>query len=125
EPDGQHWMMKFAGVAIAPGEGGHQVVREFRPGPWGRMEYAYYRLATLAGVEMAECALLYEREYAHFMTRRFDRVNGHRLHLHSLGGLQHADYNVRQVLSYEDYFRTIRALGLGQPAVDQAYRRMV
>ena len=45
--------------------------------------------------------------------------------MHSLGGLHHADYNVRQILSYEDYFRTIRHLGLGQPDVDEAFRRMV
>ena len=48
-----------------------------------------------------------------------------RIHMHSLGGMHHADYAVRQVLSYEDYFRTIRLLGMGQTAVDQAYRRMV
>lgn len=123
EPDEQHWMIKFDGVTA--GAGGHDMVREFHPTPWGRIEYAYYRMALRAGLEMFECALLHERDYAHFMTQRFDRVNGTRLHMHSLGGMQHADYNVRQVLSYEEYFRTIRALGLGQPALEQAYRRMV
>ncbi len=122
EADEQHWMIKFDGVTA--GEGGHEMVRQFHPTPWGRIEYAYHRMAVRAGIEMSECSLLYERDYAHFMTRRFDRVNGARLHMHSLGGMQHADYNVRQVLSYEDWFRTIRALGLGQPSVDQAFRRM-
>jgi serine/threonine-protein kinase HipA len=68
--------------------------------------------------------LLRERDFAHFMTRRFDRVDGRRLHFHSLGGLQHVDYNVRGAFSYEDYLRTVRVLGLGQPAVDQAFRRV-
>ncbi len=45
--------------------------------------------------------------------------------MHSLGGLTHTHYNVRQALSYEDYFRTIRLLGMTQPSVDQAFRRMV
>ena len=59
------------------------------------------------------------------MTRRFDREGDARLHMHSLGGLHHADYNVRQVMSYEEYFRTIRLLGMGQTAVNQAFRRMI
>ena len=119
----EHWLIKFDGVTA--GAGGHTVEREFVPGPWGRIEYAYSRLARAAGIEMAETHLLREREFAHFMTRRFDREGDTRLHLHTLGGMLHADYNVRQVLSYEDLFRTILRLGLGQPSVDEAFRRMV
>jgi serine/threonine-protein kinase HipA len=119
----EHWLIKFDGVSA--GAGGHELAREFRPGPYGRIEYAYSRMARAAGIEMTETFLLREREFAHFMTRRFDRDGDARLHMHSLGGLHHADYNIRQVLSYEDYFRTIRLLGMGQPDVDQAYRRMV
>lgn len=118
----EHWMIKFDGVSS--GGGGHELVREFVPGPYGRIEFAYARIARAAGVEMADTHLLREREFAHFMTRRFDRDGDARLHLHSLGGLLHADYNTRQVRSYEDWFRTIRLLGMGQQAVDQAYRRM-
>jgi serine/threonine-protein kinase HipA len=121
------WIIKFDGVT--GGGGGHAMVKDFVPGPFGRIEYAYSQMAAAAGLEMSECELLHEREFAHFMTRRFDRGPAGnaatRLHMHSLGGLQHADYNIRQILSYEDYFRTIRRLGMGQPAVDQAFRRMV
>lgn len=123
DPGDEPWLIKFDGVSAGGGE--HGIAKDFRPGPYGRIEYAYAQLARRSGVVMAETHLLRERDFAHFMTRRFDRVGDTRLHLHTLGGLQHADYNVRQVLSYEDYFRTIRQLGLGQPAVDQAYRRMV
>lgn len=119
----EHWIIKFDGVST--GGGGHVLAREFKPGPWGRIEYVYSRMARAAGLEIADTHLLREREFAHFMTKRFDRLGDTRLHMHSLGGLQHADYNIRQVLSYEDWFRTIRALGMGQPSVDQAFRRMV
>jgi serine/threonine-protein kinase HipA len=119
----EHWLIKFDGVSA--GAGGHELAREFKPGPYGRIEYAYSQMARAAGIDMTETWLLREREFAHFMTRRFDRSGDARLHMHSLGGMHHADYNVRQVLSYEDYFRTIRLLGMGQPDVDQAYRRMV
>lgn len=123
EAGDQHWLIKFDGVT--GGVGGHELAREFRPGPYGRIEYAYSQMARAAGIEMTETSLLRERQFAHFMTRRFDRDGDARLHMHSLGGLHHADYNIRQVLSYEDYFRTIRLLGMGQPDVDQAYRRMI
>ncbi|HCT56784.1 MAG TPA: type II toxin-antitoxin system HipA family toxin [Gemmatimonas aurantiaca] len=144
----EHWMIKFDGVAA--GEGGHSVTRNFQPQPYGRIEYAYSQMARRAGIDMSETHLLRERDFAHFMTRRFDRVQRGvslataaeqetsvstlaaagtepmaRLHMHTLGGLEHTDYNVRQLLSYEDWFRTIRALQLGQAAIDQAYRRMV
>lgn len=117
------WLIKFDGVS--GGVGGHQLEGESRPGPFGRIEYVYSRLARAAGIEMPETHLLRERELAHFMVRRFDRDATGRVHLHSLGGLLHADYNVRGARSYEDYFRTIRLLGMGQPAVEEAYRRMV
>lgn len=119
----EQWMIKFDGVSA--GQGGHALDKEFAPGPYGRIEYVYAQMAKAAGVEMAECHLLHERDFAHFMTKRFDREGSERLHLHSLGGLLHADYNIRQLVSYEDYFRTIRLLGMGQPAIDQAFRRMV
>jgi serine/threonine-protein kinase HipA len=119
----EHWMIKFDGVTAALG--GHTTVKEFTPGPWGRIEFVYSQMARAAGIMMEETRLLREREFAHFMTRRFDREAGGRLHMHSLGGLQHADYNIRQVLSYEDYFRTIRLLGMGQPEVNEGFRRMV
>ena len=119
----EHWLVKFDGVT--GGIGGHAMTKDFVPGPYGRIEYAYSQMARAAGIDMPDTHLLREREFAHFMARRFDRDGAARLHMHTLGGLHHADYNVRQVLSYEDWFRTIRLLGMSQGAVDQAYRRMV
>lgn len=122
-PGDEHWLVKFDGVTT--GGGGHETEKSFRPGPFGRIEYVYSLMARAARIDMEPTQLLTENGRAHFMTKRFDRVNGERLHMHTLGGVQHADYNVRQSLSYEDYFRTVRRLGMGQPAVDQAFRRMV
>ena len=125
--DYEPWLIKFDGVSGT--SGGHDLSREFRPSAYGRIEYAYSRMARTAGIDMAETFLLRERDFAHFMTRRFDRVpepEGElRLHMHTLGGMLHVDYNNRQAASYEDLFRTIRALRLGQPWVNEAYRRMV
>ncbi len=113
----EEWLIKFDGV----GEIGDP---NPKPQPYNRIEYAYSRLAGAAGIEMAETRLMEEREYAHFMTRRFDRTDdGGRLHLHTLGGMEHVDYNVPGLYSYEQYFRLVLALGLGYPALEQAYRR--
>ncbi len=103
--------------------------RAMNPGPWGRIEYGYSRMARGAGIEMPETHLLRDGEFAHFMTRRFDRAGGDaaetegRLHFHSLGGLQHIDFNDQFVFSYERYFDTIRAIGLGQSSVNEAWTR--
>jgi serine/threonine-protein kinase HipA len=119
----EQWLIKFDGVSEATG--GPVAREDVRPGPWGRIEYAYSRMARAAGIEMAETHLLCERSFAHFMTRRFDRVGDQRLHLHTLGGLQHVDYNDRGAFSYEEWFRTIRFLGMDQRAIEQAFRRTV
>lgn len=119
----EHWMIKFDGVT--EGTGGPSVREDTRPGPFGRIEYAYSRMARAAGLDLPEAHLMPDREFAHFMSRRFDRDGDARVHMHSLGGMQHVDYNERGAFSYEDYFRTLRFLGLPQPAVNEAYRRMV
>ncbi len=113
----EEWLIKFDGV----GEIGDP---NPEPQAFNRIEYAYSRLAVEAGIEMAETRLMEERSFAHFMTRRFDRTDdGGRLHLHTLGGMEHIDYNVPGLYSYEQYFRLVLALGLGYPALAQAYRR--
>jgi serine/threonine-protein kinase HipA len=130
----EHWLIKFDGVS-AGGIGGPELREDVRPSPWGRIEYAYSRMARTAGIAMAETHLLMERDFAHFMTKRFDReistsnsnTNGiiNRFHMHSLGGLVHVDFNDRGAYSYEDYFTTMRELGMGQQELEQAFRRMV
>jgi serine/threonine-protein kinase HipA len=67
---------------------------------------------------------MFERDFAHFMSRRFDLLdNGKRLHWHSLGGMEHVDFNQPGLYSYEQYFRLVLSMGLGYPALEQAYRR--
>jgi serine/threonine-protein kinase HipA len=82
-------------------------------------------MARTAGIDMPETHLMREGDYAHFMAKRFDRINGTRVHMHSLGGLQHVDFNLRAAFSYEGFLRTINTVRLGQPAVNEGYRRMV
>ncbi len=112
----QHWLIKFDGV----GELGDP---DPAPRPYNRIEYAYTTLARNAGIEVAESHLLEERNLAHFMTRRFDRAGDLRLHMHTLGGMEHVDFNTPGLYSYEQYLRVVLSLGLGYPALEEAYRR--
>jgi serine/threonine-protein kinase HipA len=113
----EHWLLKFDGVGD---DGQLGKARGF-----GRVEYAHYLMATAAGVKMSPCQLLEENGRAHFMTQRFDRKGNEKLHVHSLCGLQHLDFNVPYVHSYEQYFRTILEMDLGADALEQAWLRCV
>ncbi len=115
-PGDEPWIIKFDGV-------GELDAPDPLPRPYNRIEYAYSRMAIHAGLEMAPVQLLEERRLAHFMTRRFDRVDGRRLHMHTLGGLEHVDYNHPGAYSYEQFFRLILELNLGYPALEEAFRR--
>ena len=116
----EHWILKFDGVA-------NNRDRELAdPLGFGRIEYAYSRMARAAGIEMARCRLHHEGGRSHFMTRRFDRdEDGRKLHMQTLGALRHFDYNVAGTYAYEQAVETIRLLGLGMGDVEEQVRRAV
>jgi serine/threonine-protein kinase HipA len=116
----RQWLLKFDGVSRA---GDHGLTD---PQGWGAIEYAYSRMARAAGVEMTECRLLEEGGRRHFMTRRFDRPDGGgKLHVQTLGALEHVSYNEPGAYSYEQALLLMRRLGLGTLAVEQQFRRML
>ena len=121
-PGDEPWMVKFDGV-------GELDAPDFTPRPFNRVEYAYSRLAREAGIEMPEAELLEMPDgLAHFAVRRFDREGTRRVHMHSLGGLQHVDYDTPGAFSYEQYFRTVQSIvppASVYPAVTDAFRRAV
>ena len=122
-PDGfSHWLLKFDGVGKDADLGSGQ--------DYGRIEFAYYRMALAAGITMRESRLLEEHDRAHFLTRRFDREGNVRLHMQSLCALDHLDFNLPGAHSYEQWFLAIqRVVGQHgtstQEALEQAFRRMV
>ena len=115
--DYEYWILKFDGVnqdTLGDPEG------------YGRIEYAYHRMATTAGIDMTECRLMEEGGRAHFMTRRFDRTRtDEKIHMQSLCAIGHYDFNQPGRYSYETAMSTCQQLNLGQATVAQLYRRMV
>jgi serine/threonine-protein kinase HipA len=119
-PGFEPWILKFDGIG-----------KDFELGTgadYGRIEFAYYKMATQAGIVMSQCRLLEENGRAHFMTRRFDRdvVNGRTIkhHVQTLCALNHLDYKQRGTHAYSQLFMTVAQLGLGDEAIDQTFRRM-
>lgn len=111
-----YWLLKFDGVTdLELGE----------PRGYGRIEYAYYLMAKEAGISMTESKLMEENGRAHFMTKRFDRVNGKKLHMQSLCGVAHYDFNMAGAYSYEQAFEVMRKLRLSKAEATQQYRRML
>jgi serine/threonine-protein kinase HipA len=121
-PGFEEWLIKLDGVDTDPS-------REHDPftagSGYGRLEYAYYLMATAAGVEMSQCQLLPEGPRTHFLTRRFDRgPDGQRIHMQSLCGIAALDFNLAGAHSYGQYMDTIGKLGMGPDAREQAFRRI-
>ncbi len=116
----EFWLLKFDGVS------GNRDKELADPRGYGAIEYAYHLMARAAGITMSDCRLLEENGRRHFMTRRFDRTaTGDKLHLQSLGGMAHLDFNQAGASSYEQALQVIRELGLPMEAVEEQFRRMV
>jgi serine/threonine-protein kinase HipA len=116
----EHWILKFDGVN---GTAGGELTD---PLGFGAVEYAYYRMATAAGVAMSRCRLFEENGRRHFMTRRFDRPGGNmKLHMQSLCGLAHFDFNIAGTFGYEQAFQVMRLMKLPMEDIEQLFRRML
>lgn len=119
DSDFEYWILKFDGVDDSTRELGNSR-------GYGVVEWVYSQLAQRAGIEMSECRLLEEGGRRHFMTRRFDRdQRGEKLHMQSLGALEHLDYELAGAHSYEQAFLAMRRLRLPVEARVQQFRRMV
>ena len=94
-------------------------------GNHGRLEYSFYKLAKACGIEMTDCSLIEENGRAHFLTQRFDRNNGKKIHMQTLCGMAHFDYRIHRAYSYEQAFNVMRALRLPYSAAQEMFRRMV
>lgn len=114
-----YWLIKFDGVSS---NGDHNLIDKKQ---YSLIEYAYYLMALDLGIDMNECRIYKKDGLHHFMTKRFDRVNGDKVHMQTLGALGHFDYNTPNVCSYELYANYAKRLGIGKTGIEQIFRRMV
>lgn len=112
-----YWLLKIDGAnerSLGESEG------------MGKIEFAYYKLAKEAGIEISESVLYEENDRFHFLTKRFDRTDsGEKLHMQTFGSLLGIDYKIPKASSYEVLFRTMKRLQLTYDQFEQQYRRMI
>ncbi len=118
QPKGySYWILKIDGVneqSLGEGKG------------MGKLEFAYYKLAKQAGIEIAESALYEENNRFHFLTKRFDRTDDcGKIHMQTFGALAGIDYKIQKASSYETLFRVMKRLQLPYKQFEQQYRRML
>ncbi|MEI7977790.1 MAG: type II toxin-antitoxin system HipA family toxin [Bacteroidota bacterium] len=77
----EHWLIKFPSSADRP--------------DIANIEYAYYKMALDAGIEMSESKLFKGQSgQVYFGTKRFDRIGNNRLHMHSAAGIMHDNFRL-------------------------------
>lgn len=74
---------------------------------------------------MTECSLIEENGRAHFLTKRFDRDNGRKIHMQTLCGIAHYDFRLKNGYSYEQAFNVMRRLRLPYSQAQEMFRRIV
>ncbi len=81
-PDGYaHWIIKF------PSSSDNREI--------ANIEFAYHKMALLAGIEMSECKLFEGKSgRVYFGTKRFDRLGNNRLHMHTASGIMHDNFRM-------------------------------
>lgn len=119
DKDYDFWLMKFDNVS-KNGDHGLEDVPEYT-----LIEYAYYKMALDAGIRMNECRIYSNAGENHFMTKRFDRVNGKKVHMQSLGAMAHISYKEPRLCSYEMAAGYMREMKLPMIDIEQFFSRMV
>lgn len=87
--------------------------------PHTQVEMAYYRMATDMGINMMPSQLKEIDGQYHFLTERYDRQNGERIHTQTLAAMSET------ACSYEDLLTIARRLNVPQSEQEQLYKRMV
>ncbi|MCM1296380.1 MAG: type II toxin-antitoxin system HipA family toxin [Muribaculaceae bacterium] len=87
--------------------------------PTSEIEIAFHEIASASGILMEECRLLEVEGQKHFLTKRFDRRNGEKIHMQTLAAIN------PECHSYEELFATCRHLALTELELEELFRRLV
>ena len=90
-----------------------------------KLEYLYMSMAKEVGIDIPKIELLSHGNLAHYLIKRFDRINGETMHLHSVAGLTHTNFNIPMHYSYDELLRLTRYLTGSQKAVNEQFQRMI
>ena len=99
----------YSGQVAAPAPGYIPVIIKFDEHsdiPTTRIEYSYYLMARDAGLDMMPSRLVQGENAAHFLTERFDRKEGKKVHTQTLAAMNPGSN------SYESLFDTACRIGV-------------
>lgn len=109
--NGEDWMIKFRS--------------SFDPKDISLIEYAYHLMAQEAGLDVPKAQLFPSKKMpGYFGVRRFDRTSHHRLHMHTVSGLLHADHRIPN-LDYEMIMRATLLLTKNGAECEKQFRSAV
>lgn len=116
-PEGfEHFIIKFDGIKKG---------KLSDPAGFGKIEMVYHLMAKECGIDMTYCDLLHENNRSHFITKRFDRKDGEKIHSQTLCAIAHYDFMQAGMYSYEGALAEMRDIGLPYSDFEQLFRRMV
>ena len=87
-----------------------------------KIEFIYYQIAKIVGIEMMDSKMINEK---HFATLRFDRQNGEKQHILTASGLTGWDFKKPENSTYENLFKLSIDLKLPHKDIQQLFKRMV
>ncbi|AUD62890.1 hypothetical protein BK010_04550 [Tenericutes bacterium MO-XQ] len=91
----------------------------------GFLEYQANELALKSGINVNEFKLFPSNEHkGYFAAKRFDRINGKRVHMISLSSVLETTHQIPN-LDYSHLFQVIQRICIDQENMYEAYRRMV
>jgi len=116
EGDFKYYLIKFDGLKDG---------KVIEPNGYGILEFVYHKMAVDAGIEMTDCKLFTENGRSHFLTERFDRKNGKKIHSQTLCAMAGVDFRQPNLIDYTDIFRILNLLKTDYNEKEQLFRRMV
>jgi serine/threonine-protein kinase HipA len=110
-----------SGQGLLPSEYKYYILKfnEGKQFPTTLLEKTYYDMAIEAGINMMPSSLKYTDGTPHFITERFDRLSGKKVHTQTLAAM------APEADSYEDLFSVARKLGVPSDELVRLYRQAV
>lgn len=112
----------YSGQVAAPAPGFTPMIIKFQEqndAPTTRIEYSYYLMAKEVGLQMMPSRLIEDGSLTHFLTERFDRQYGMKLHVQTLAAMN------PQASSYEDLLDVACRIGIAPTERQQLFLQMV
>ena len=91
----------------------------------GKIEYAYYLMAKASKIIIMDSELKEFENDSYFITKRFDRINGYKLHTQTLHAFAGMNFKLPNTYSYEQIFTLLNKMKLDYTDKEQLFKIMI